>query len=169
MATPDPTQLFRLLDTLAISHVTHTHPPFFTVDEGRAFKSQMPGGHSKNLFLKDKKGGLFLIVAWAETPVDLTAVAKRVAHGRFSFASAEVLRETLGVGPGSVTPFALINDRDTRVTAIVDARLLEHDPLYFHPLTNAASTAISADGLLRFLSHLGYSPLVMSVSHANLP
>jgi Ala-tRNA(Pro) deacylase len=162
------TQLLERLDRLGIAYVQHNHPAFFTVEEGRAYKAQMPGGHSKSLFLKDKKGNLFLIVAWADTVVDLNALTKRVAHGRMSFGSAELLFQILGVTPGSVTPFALINDKDRRITVVLDPALLKQVPIYFHPLTNTASLAVDPQDLVRFLTELGYDPLVEVLSHANI-
>lgn len=157
-------QLFSFLDRIGVAHETVRHPPFFTVEEGRDFKSRFPGGHSKNLFLKDKKGALFLAVALADTAVDLKALSKRVARGRLSFGSPELLRETLGVTPGSVTPFALLNDPEARVGAIVDRALLAHDPVYFHPLENTASTAVSPDGLLAFIRATGREPLILDLA-----
>ena len=156
--------LFAFLDRLGVAHETIRHPPFFTVAEGRAFKAGHPGGHSKNLFLKDKKGALFLVVAQAETAVDLKALSRRVARGRLSFGAPDRLREALGVAPGSVTPFALLNDPQAAVTAIVDSALLAHDPIYFHPLANTASTAISPDGLLAFIRATGRAPLIVDLA-----
>jgi Ala-tRNA(Pro) deacylase len=160
--------LFQFLDQLGISTVTHDHPPFFTVEDGRSFKAQMPGGHSKNLFVKDKKGALFLIVAWAETQIDLNGLSKDIAASRLSFCSPEIMAAILGVTPGSVTPFALINDREKSVRVVLDQALLSHSPLYFHPLTNTASTAISAGDLQRFLADLGYAPLVRRLERATM-
>lgn len=161
-------QLFQHFERLGIATVTHEHPAFFTVEEGRAFKAQMPGGHSKNLFVKDKKGAIFLVVAWAETQVDLNGLSKEIAASRVSFCPPETMMDVLGVSPGSVTPFALINDRDRRVQVVLDAALLEQSPLYFHPLINTASTAISAPDLQRFLADLGYAPLVRRLERATI-
>jgi len=148
--------LIARLDALGIAHVTHRHRPIFTVEEGRDLKASLPGGHSKNLFLKDKKGRLVLLCALGDTKIDLVAFAKVVgAAGRFSFGSAELLFETLGVTPGSVTAFALINDQEAQVELFLDAALLACDPVNFHPLRNDATTAISADGLIRFVASTG--------------
>jgi Ala-tRNA(Pro) deacylase len=158
--------LFAHFDRLGIVTRTTEHPPFFTVEEGRAFKAQMPGAHSKSLFVKDKKGHLFLLVCWADSQVDLNALAKDVASSRVSFCSAELMSEVLRVTPGSVTPFALINDTERRVMVILDQALMTRRPNYFHPLVNSASTAIDPQDLLRFLRDLGYAPLVRAFGHA---
>ncbi|MES1197083.1 MAG: prolyl-tRNA synthetase associated domain-containing protein [Pseudomonadota bacterium] len=158
-ATPD--ELYAYLDAQGIAHRTIAHRPVFTVEEGRDLKAAMPGGHSKNLFLKDKKGQIFLLCALGETKIDLNAVSKLIGSGRFSFGSAELLQEKLGVTPGSVTLFALINDPDQTVRLLLDQALLEHDPIHFHPLANYASTAISPAGLLRFLRSLKREPVVL--------
>ncbi|MEJ0058560.1 MAG: prolyl-tRNA synthetase associated domain-containing protein [Terricaulis sp.] len=138
---------------------TTQHAPVFTVEESEGVKAQMPGGHTKNLFLKDKKGALFLLCALAESKIDLNAVSKLIGSGRFSFGSAELLLETLGVTPGSVTVFAVINDPEQRVRLLLDAGLFDHDPVNFHPLANTATTAISPGDLVRFLASLGRDPL----------
>jgi Ala-tRNA(Pro) deacylase len=147
--------LFAHLDALGIAHVTHRHRPIFTVDEGADLKAALPGGHSKNLFLKDKKGGLALLSALGETRIDLNAFSKAIGAPRYSFGSAELLLEVLGVTPGSVTAFALLNDPAARVTFYLDAALLAHDPVNFHPLRNDATTAIAPGDLLRFVRSTG--------------
>lgn len=150
--------LFALLDRLGIAHATTRHPPVFTVEESHGIKETMPGGHSKNLFLKDKKGALYLLCALAESRIDLNAVSKLIGAGRFSFGSPELLLETLGVTPGSVTVFALINDPERRVRLLLDEGFFAHDLVNFHPLTNEATTAISPAGLMTFLTALGHAP-----------
>ena len=106
-----PADLFAFLDRLGIAHRTVSHPPLFTVEQSRALRGAIPGGHTKNLFLKDKKGALFLVVALEDAAIDLKVLHRHLgASGRFSFGSAELLRETLGVEPGAVTPFCAIND-----------------------------------------------------------
>jgi Ala-tRNA(Pro) deacylase len=143
------------LDGLGIAHVTHRHRPIFTVEEGADLKAALPGGHSKNLFLKDKKGNLALLSALGETRIDLTAFSKAIGAPRFSFGSSALLLEVLGVTPGSVTAFALLNDPDQRVSFYLDAALLDHDPVNFHPLRNDATTAIAPGDLLRFVASTG--------------
>jgi Ala-tRNA(Pro) deacylase len=148
--------LFAHFDALGISHVTHRHRPIFTVDEGADLKAALPGGHSKNLFLKDKKGGLALVSALSETRIDLNAFSKAIGAPRFSFGAAELMLEVLGVTPGSVTAFALLNDPDQRVTFYLDAALLDCDLVNFHPLRNDATTAISPADLLKFVTSTGH-------------
>lgn len=159
--------LFARFERLGISTRTYDHPAFFTVDEGRAYKAGMPGAHSKTLFVKDKKDNLFLIVCWADTRVALNPLSKEIAASRVSFCSAELMMEVLGVTPGSVTPFALINDVGRRAQVVVDQALMQQTPNYFHPLINTQSTAIDPHDLMRFLTDLGYAPLVRAVGHAN--
>lgn len=153
--------LLAFLDRLGIAHATHEHPPVFTVAESAEIKLSMPGGHTKNLFLKDKRGRIFLLSALADTRIDLTALARLFHAGRFSFGAAELLFDTLGVHPGSVTAFALMNDRLGRVTFLIDEALLAHDPINFHPLSNDATTAVSPAGLLRFLDATGHRPIAI--------
>ena len=159
--------LFARLERLGIATRTYEHPAFFTVEEGRAYKASMPGAHSKTLFVKDKKDNLFLIVCWADTKVELNALSKEIAASRVSFCSAETMLEVLGLTPGSVTPFALINDTGRRVQVVVDQALTHQTPNYFHPLINTKSTAIAPEDLLKFLRDLGYAPLVRAVGRAS--
>ena len=166
-ATPDA--LFAYLDSLGIRHTTTQHRPVFTVEEGADLKAKMPGGHSKNLFLKDKKGALFLLCALADSAIDLNAVSKLIGAGRFSFSSAERLQENLGVTPGSVTIFALINDPERKVTLLLDEGFFAHDPVNFHPLRNDATTAISPADLLKFIRALGREPIRLAFDAAGAP
>lgn len=161
-----PADLFALLDRLGVAHRTETHPAVFTVEESRGLKAAMPGGHSKNLFLKDKASRLFLAVAHAETRVDLVGLGKRLgAKGRLSFGRPELMTETLGVIPGAVTPFALINPSARALAGLVlDSALLAADPVWFHPLENTASTAVSPDGILKFIAHCGFAPEIFDLS-----
>jgi Ala-tRNA(Pro) deacylase len=166
-ATPE--QLFARFDELGIKHVTHPHRPIFTVEEGADLKAQLPGGHSKNLFLKDKKGALFLLSALGDTKIDLNGVSKAIGSGRFSFGNADLLMQHLGVTPGSVTIFALINDPDRRVTLLLDEGFFAHDPVNFHPLRNDATTAISPADLLKFIRALGREPVRLAFDADGLP
>lgn len=156
--------LLAFLDSHGIGHSTLDHPPVFRVEEGAGVKAALPGGHTKNLFLKDAKDQLWLVSALGETAIDLKALPRAIGSARLSFGSAERLWAALGVTPGSVTAFALINDRDRRVRFVVDAALLACDPVNFHPLTNAATTTVSRDGFLAFLAALGVEPTVVSFS-----
>jgi Ala-tRNA(Pro) deacylase len=158
-ATPD--ELFAFLDTLGVAHKTVTHPAVFTVEEARDLRGAVAGGHTKNLFLRDKKGAAYLVVAPEDVAIELRGLHRLFgASGRFSFGSAALLHELLGVAPGSVTPFAAINDKDHRVTIVLDAALMAHEALNFHPLVNTATTTISRDGLLKFLAATGHTPRI---------
>jgi Ala-tRNA(Pro) deacylase len=159
--TPDA--LFARLDALGIAHRTYTHPPVFTVEEAKALRGTLPGGHCKSLFLKDKKGGLWLVVALEECRVDLKALADRLAAPRFSFGSAALLYEVLGVRPGSVTPFAAINDTDRRVVVVMQRAMLARDPLNYHPLKNDRTTAVAPGDLVRFLDACGHAPRIVDI------
>ena len=157
--TPD--QLFARLDRLGIVHRTHRHPPVFTVAESAALRGSLPGGHCKSLFLKDKKGGLWLAVMLEERRIDLNRLSEKLGAPRFSFGSAERLQEVLGVRPGAVTPFAVVNDAGGCVQVVLDAEMLEHDPLNYHPLDNSMTTAVSPADLLRFLADCGRTPRIL--------
>jgi len=162
-ASPD--DLFAYLDTLGIAHRTVTHPAVFTVEEARDMRGTIGGGHTKNLFLRDKKGAVYLVVAPENAVIELRALHRLLgASGRFSFGSAELMREVLGVTPGSVTPFAAINDKDQRVTIVLDAALMAHEALNFHPLVNTATTSIPREGLLKFLVATGHPPRIEILS-----
>jgi Ala-tRNA(Pro) deacylase len=159
--TPD--ELFARFDRLGVAYETHHHPPVFTVAESAALRGALPGGHCKSLFLKDKKGGLWLCVMLEERGVDLNRLADRLGAPRFSFARPELLWETLGVRPGSVTPFALANDRELKVRVVLDQAMLDEDPLNYHPLDNAMTTAVSPADLLRFIADCGHKPLIVAL------
>ncbi|WP_428407214.1 prolyl-tRNA synthetase associated domain-containing protein [Hyphococcus sp.] len=158
--------LFAFLDALGIAHKNVEHPAIFTVEEGRDYKKAMPGGHSKNLFLKDKKGALYLAVALGETQVDLVGLGKRLgAKGRLSFGKPELMTATMGVIPGAVTPFALVNDSARALSAVIlDTALLAHDPVWFHPLENTASTAVSSGDLVKFVEACGFEPRILDLA-----
>lgn len=158
--------LLAFFDDLDIKVTTLDHQPVFTVAESADLHDRIPGGHSKNLFVKDKKGRLFLIVAPHDATIDLKKVHQIIgAQGRVSFGNADLLMEVLGVSPGSVTPFALINDRSLqRVTVVLDQALMAFDLVNFHPLSNDATTSISAQDLLRFVRACGHDPKVLPVS-----
>ena len=158
-------ELFAYLDSLGIAHRTVSHPPVFTVEEARASRGELAGGHTKNLFLRDKKGALYLVVALEDAAIELKSLHRLLgASGRFSFGSVELMRETLGVEPGSVTPFALINDKTARVTVVLDAAMMRPETLNFHPLRNTATTSIAREGLLKFLEATGHRPRIEAVS-----
>jgi Ala-tRNA(Pro) deacylase len=157
-----PQDLLAQLADLGIEAETVEHEPVFTVAESRPVKARIPGAHSKNLFVKDKKGRFFLITAKDETAIDLRRAHEAIgASGRLSFGSGDQLRELLGVEPGSVTPFAVANDRDGRVTMILDANLMEHERVNFHPLVNSMTTGVSRDDLVKFLRATGHDPVIL--------
>ena len=157
-----PPALFAYLARLGIATETFTHQPVFTVAESRSIKATISGGHSKNLFLKDKKDRIFLVVARDETRIDLKKLHETVgASGRLSFGSPELLRETLGVEPGSVTPFALINDPAGRVSVVLDASLMAFAHVNFHPLVNSMTTTIGGEDFLAFLRATGHEARVL--------
>jgi Ala-tRNA(Pro) deacylase len=161
-ATPD--DLFARFAALGIAERTYDHPAVFTVEEAKALRGKLPGGHCKSLFLKDRKGGLWLAVMLEERRIDLKALADRLGAPRFSFGSAELLYEVLGITPGSVTPFAVINDAASRVTVVLDAEMLDCELLNYHPLTNEATTAIAPSDLLRFLADCDHDPRTLHLS-----
>ena len=154
MPAATPADLYAFLDAHGIAQRTLEHPAVFRVEEGQEIKAALPGGHTKNLFLKEAKGQIWLVCALGETRIDLKRLPETIGSARLSFGSAELMGEVLGVTPGSVTLFALINDREHRVKLVLDAALLEPEPINFHPLTNTATTAISQGGLRAFLKAL---------------
>ena len=157
-------QLMAFLDAQGIGHATLDHPAVFRVGEGDAIKAALPGGHTKNLFLKDARGQLWLISALGQTQIDLKRLHPVIGSGRLSFGSPELMLETLGVTPGSVTALGLINDTAHRVRFVLDAALAACDPVNFHPLTNTATTTLSQAGFRRFLAAVGVAPLVVDFS-----
>jgi Ala-tRNA(Pro) deacylase len=160
-----PQDLFAYLDQLGIPHSTVEHPPLFTVEQSQALRGMVPGAHTKNLFLKDKKGSLFLVTALEDATIELKSLHNRIgAKGRLSFGSADQMRELLGVEPGSVTPLGVLNDKDGRITVVLDAALVAQDPINAHPLTNTMTTTLARDDLLKFLRATGHAPLVTDLS-----
>jgi Ala-tRNA(Pro) deacylase len=161
-ATSD--ELIAYLDSLAIATTTVEHPPLHTVEDSQQFRGDIPGGHVKNLFVKDKKSRLFLLVLGEETQVDLKRVHEKIgAQGRVSFGSAELLDEVWGVKPGAVTPFGAINDREGRVTVALDATMMRHERLNFHPLVNTRTTGLASADIVRFLRATGHEPLIVEL------
>jgi Ala-tRNA(Pro) deacylase len=159
--------LFRRLDELGIKTRTIEHEAVFTVAESDKVERALPGGHTKNLFLKDKKGQLLLVVAEGRTAVDLKSLPAKLGVGRLSFAGAELLQEALGVTPGSVTVFALINDTEKRIAVVIDEKLMGYDSINGHPLTNTATTNIARDDLLRFIRSCGHEPRIVALGPAS--
>ena len=160
-----PEDLLAYLENLGVATATVEHAPVFTVEEAQALRGDLPGGHTKNLFLKDKKSRLFLLVLGEETEVDLKRVHERIgAQGRVSFGSAELLEEVWGVRPGAVTPLGAINDAGARVTVVLDEAMMRHERLNFHPLVNTRTTGLLSADLVKFLRATGHDPLVVPLA-----
>jgi Ala-tRNA(Pro) deacylase len=157
----DEAGLLRLLDELGVAHETIAHPAVFRAGEGCDIKAKIPGAHTKNLFLKDAKDQLWLISAEDRTAIDLKRLPPVIGAARLSFGRPQLMAETLGVTPGSVTAFALINDCGRRVRFVLDRALAEARRVNFHPLVNTATTGVSGAGLRRFLAAAGVAPLVV--------
>jgi Ala-tRNA(Pro) deacylase len=163
--TPD--SLLAALDSLGIAHETVSHPPLFTVEQSKQLRGAIPGAHTKNLFLKDKKGKLFLVTAVENTQIDLKRLHEVIGgSGRLSFGSAEQMVAHLGVEPGSVTAFGVINDTAGAVTMILDARLEAFGRINGHPLVNTMTTGVSYADLLKFLAAVGHAPQVLHIGDA---
>lgn len=149
---------------IAIS--TIDHPATFTVAESSTIDLSLPGAHTKNLFLKDDEGTLVLVIAKSSTKVDLKALSKRLGAGRFSFGKPELLMDALGVSPGAVTAFAVVNDTSRRVRVVFDQELMAEESVNCHPLENTATTNIARDDLLRFIRATGHEPKIMTLTTA---
>jgi len=160
-----PKELLDHLQNLGIEVTTVEHPPLFTVADSQGLRGEIPGGHTKNLFLKDKKDNFFLVTVEEDAVVDLKSIHHVIgAASRVSFGKPEKLLEYLGVIPGSVTVFGAINDRDHNVQVIIDADLMKYDVINGHPLTNEATTSIRREDLLAFLKSTGHEPRILAVS-----
>jgi Ala-tRNA(Pro) deacylase len=158
-----PEQLLAKLDDLGIAHETMRHPAVFTVEEAEEHTGHLPGGHCKSLFLKDKKGGLWLLVCLDRRRIDMNRLSKAIGCPRLSFGKPDLLMEVLGVIPGSVTPFALINDGEHRVQPLLDQAMLDHELLNYHPLTNEATTTIKSGDLPAFVKAMGHEPRIIDL------
>ena len=161
VATTD--DIFARLDELGIAYQNHEHPPVFTVEEARQHCGHLPGCHNKNLFVKDKKDAIWLIVARDDAPIRLSQLEKKIGAKRLSFGKPELLMEFLGVVPGAVTPFGLINDTGGRVAVILDEKMMAADLVNYHPLSNGQTTALEPQGLLRFIESCGHEAQIMNV------
>ena len=155
--------LFTRFKELGIETTTRDHAPVYTVEEARALRGEIPGGHCKNLFLKDDKGNIWLIVCLEEAEIDLKAAPSKIGSRRLSFGKPDLLREVLGVEPGSVTPFGLINDGGRRVNVVLDAGMMSHELLNYHPLENTATTTIRSADLVAFIRACGHDPKIVAV------
>ena len=161
-----PEALHARLEELNIAFDTVSHPPVFTVEEAKALRGELPGSHIKNLFLRNKKGRMWLVTCLEDRDIDLKARGERLEAGRFSFGSAERLMTYLGVLPGSVTPFAVINDKEGAVTMVLDRGVMGKGPVNCHPLVNNMTTAVAPEDLVRFLEAEGHAPLMLDLDQA---
>jgi Ala-tRNA(Pro) deacylase len=159
-------ELLAYINSLGIDAQTSTHPPLMTVEDAKRLRGDLPGGHVKNLFLRDKRERFWLLTTLEDTRVDLKRMAQRLEAGRFSFANADQLKALLGILPGAVSPLAVINDTERKVTMVVDEAMLAHDPLNVHPLRNDRTTTMPTAGLLRFLEACGHAPLVLDFAES---
>ena len=157
-------ELFARLRSLGIATETRDHAPVHTVEEARALRGEIAGGPCKNLFLKDDKGQIWLIVCLEDAQVDLKAAPAKIGSRRLSFGKPDLLMEVLGVEPGSVTPFGLINDMGRRVNVVLDAAMMAHEQLNYHPLQNSATTTIRAADLVTFIRACGHEPRIVAVA-----
>ena len=165
-----PEDLLAFLAALGIETETVDHPPLFTVEDSRTLRGEILGGHTKNLFVKDKKGRLFLLVLGEETLIDLKRVHETIgAQGRVSFGSADLLEEVWGVRPGAVTPFGAINDKAAKVSVVLDEAMMGHERLNFHPLVNTRTTGLKSADLIKFLRATGHEPLVVALGQDGPP
>jgi Ala-tRNA(Pro) deacylase len=161
-------ELLAFLDAHGVTYEVLEHPAVFTVAEGPEIKARLAGAHTKNLFLKDKKDRLWLISARQDTVIDLKRLHRVIGSDRLSFGNAGLMGEVLGLTPGSVTAFGLVNDRGQRVTFVLDKALADADQLNFHPMINTATITVTAAGFRRFLGALGIEPLVVDFDRLEL-
>jgi Ala-tRNA(Pro) deacylase len=159
MRTKD--EFLAYLDQIGVAHDTVEHPAVFRVGEGEDVKAAIPGTHTKNLFLKDAKDRLWLVSAEDHAVIDLKRLHHVIGSARLSFGAAALMEEALGVTPGSVTAFALVNDTARRVTFVLDRTLAEAQRVNFHPLVNTATTGVSGADFRRFLAAIGVRPMVV--------
>ena len=162
-----PQDLFAFLDSLGIAYRTVTHPPLFTVADSRQLRGTIPGGHTKNLLLRDKHDTVVLAAALEDAVLDLKGLHRQLGAGRFSFASAAMMRALIGVEPGAVTPFAAINDKAGRVSVVLDAAMMAEPILNYHPLVNTMTTALASQDLVKFLEATGHPPRIVAVADAS--
>lgn len=160
----EPSELLAYLTRLGIAHRTVEHPRLFTVEQSKTLRGDLPGGHTKNLFLRNRKGRMWLVTCHEDRVVDLKALAIHLQAGRFSFASPERLMRYLGIVPGAVSPFALVNDRDQVVRFVMDRTLLDYPCLNLHPLSNGMTTSIAPGDLTRFLAQIGHPTEIIDFS-----
>ncbi len=162
----DKQRLFDRFDELNIKTSTHEHAPAFTVEEARELRGAIPGGHCKNLFLKDKKAALWLIVCLEDARINLKTAPAKIGSARLSFGKPDLLMETMGIAPGSVTPFGLINDKANVVNVVLEQKMMKNELLNYHPLKNDATTTIAADDLVCFIKSCGHRVQIVDLDEA---
>ncbi len=159
--TKGEAELYALFDAHGIGWTHHSHPPLHTVEESRALRGDLPGAHVKNMFMKDRKDRLWLVTCLEDRQIRIRDLEKEIGAQKCSFGRPELLWEALGIRPGAVSPFGLINDPGHRVTAVLDMQMLERDPINAHPLHNEATTAVSAADFRRFFEVTGHVPVLI--------
>ncbi len=160
-ATPE--DLLARLDALGIETVVHNHPPLYTVEDSQNLRGDIAGGHCKNLFFKDKKGALWLVVTLEDADLDLKRLHGVIGSARLSFGKPDLLMETLGVIPGAVSPFALFNDRTVVVNVILDKAMMGHEMLNYHPLSNEMTITVASGDLVAFIEACGHAPRIVEL------
>ena len=156
-----PERLLGWFESLGIACPTVSHPPLYTVEDSRAHRNVHEGAYTKNLFLRNKKGDMWLLTLQESRRIELKETAKSLGAGNFSFASAERLERYLGVAPGAVSPLALANDAEGRVAFVIDREVLAHEQVHFHPLDNTLTTTLKREDFLRFLDVIGHPPKIL--------
>ncbi|MBF0258316.1 MAG: prolyl-tRNA synthetase associated domain-containing protein [Desulfamplus sp.] len=154
-------ELLNVLSELGINYKNHEHPPVYTVEEADQHHDGIEGVHSKNLFFKDRKSNLFLVVTLSDKEINIKEIAKKIDAKNPSFGKAELLEEVMGVTPGAVTPFAVVNIKNHNVKIVLDEEMMEHTLLNFHPLVNTATTTITSEDLLKFMEHCDKKPEII--------
>lgn len=158
--------LIKYLDDVGIEYEVFDHEPIFTVEEGLHLKANIPGVHCRNLFMRDKKKNNYLLTLANETEVDLKKLSDVLGIGRLSFGSAERLWEHLGIRPGSVNPFCVMNDPDNQVTFFLDALMMKAETVNYHPMDNAKTIGLSPADLINFIESLGHNYTIVDLSPA---
>ncbi len=156
--------IFDFLDSLGIEHVTTEHEPAFTVEDAARITSHIAGGHTKNLLLESKTGSLCMLSCLDSQSVKINGLTRLLGLPKMSFAKPERMIDVLAVRPGSLSPFALINDRDKQVLPVLDMQLFDDDHVNFHPLDNAKTTTIRSEDLTKFLEALGYQAQIIDMN-----
>ena len=155
--------LFDQFSLLGIEVTTVTHTPMLTVEDGKEMFADLPGGHCKSLFLKEKKGSLWLVVMLNNIRLDINKLQKKLGSSRLSFAKPDLMKEILGVEPGSVTPFALLNKTASEIKVVLDKKMMEEELLNYHPLRNDATTTIKTSDLLKFIHAMNHRPIILEM------